>query len=82
MTSELLERKKQIRKSIASLNAKCEEASRQTKRTLRKLDDSLIKEEFYQERQEFVSTTLQEFDNLDPSSLDVIFEYKCDDLMI
>ena len=29
-----------------------------------------------------MTTTLQEFDNLDPSSLDVIFEYKADDLMM
>ena len=29
-----------------------------------------------------MTTTLQEFDNLDPGSLDVIFEYKCDDLLI
>ena len=29
-----------------------------------------------------MTTTLQEFDNLDPGSLDVIFEYKAEDVMI
>lgn len=29
-----------------------------------------------------MTTTLQEFDNLDPGSLDVIFEYKADDVMM
>ena len=42
----------------------------------------LEEEAFNAERKEFVSTTLQEFDNLDPSSLDIIFEYKAEDIMI
>ena len=54
----------------------------ETKRAVKKLRNALDEEQFYSERQEFVTTTLQEFDNLDPSSLDVIFEYKADDLMI
>ena len=54
----------------------------ETKRAVKNLRNALDEEQFYSERQEFVTTTLQEFDNLDPSSLDVIFEYKADDLMI
>ena len=54
----------------------------ETKKAVKKLRNALDEEQFYSERQEFVTTTLQEFDNLDPSSLDVIFEYKADDLMI
>ena len=54
----------------------------ETKRAVKKLRNALDEEQFYSVRQDFVTTTLQEFDNLDPSSLDVIFEYKADDLMI
>ena len=47
-----------------------------------KLSSALDQEEYFSMRQEFVTQTLQEFDNLDPSSLDVIFEYKSDGLEI
>ena len=53
-----------------------------TRQVIKKLQSSLDDEDFYKDRQEFVTTTLQEFDNLNPGSLDVIFEYKCDDQMI
>ena len=81
MTEEFLKRKKDVRKGITNLNSKCEKSHQQTKRTLKKLSEQLEEEVFIAERNEFVTTTLQEFDNLDPSSLDVIFEYKADDLM-
>lgn len=81
MNEDFVKRKKEVRKSIANLSSKCEKAHSQTNRTLKKLKSQLDEEVFIQERLDFVTTTLQEFDNLDPSSLDVIFEYKADDLM-
>ena len=71
-----------MRNRISKLNDMCNAATSQTQKTINKLTDQLEREDFYRARQDFVSTTLQEFDNLDPGSLDVIFEYKCDDLMI
>ena len=82
MSEEMIKTKKSVRKSIANLNEKCEQVRTSTKSTLKKLRDQLEIEEFNEERSEFVTTTLQEFDNLDPSSLDVIFEYKAEDVMI
>ena len=77
-----MERRKEMRNRISKLNDMCNAATSQTQKTINKLTDQLEREDFYRARQDFVSTTLQEFDNLDPGSLDVIFEYKCDDLMI
>ena len=44
------------------------------------LDELTEKEVFRKKRLEFVTTTLREFYNLNPSSLDIIFENKADDL--
>ena len=77
-----MERRKELRNNISLINDLCNEATSKTQQTISKLQDQLEREDFYRARQDFVSTTLQEFDNLDPGSLDVIFEYKCDDLMI
>lgn len=44
-----------------------------------KLELELSRMEFRKERQEFVSDMIKEFDNLDPSALDTIFEYKSED---
>lgn len=46
MTEEFLKRKKEVRKSIANLNSKCEKAHKQTKRTLDRLKGELDKEVF------------------------------------
>ena len=82
MTEGSIRRKKELRKSINYLKDKCEKAQIETKVALRKLKNQLDEEAFFADRQEFVSSTLQEFDNLDPSSLDIIFEYKADDMLL
>ena len=46
-----------------------------------KLEDDLERVNFRKKRLEFVTELLQEFDNLDPSALDIIFEYKVDDVV-
>ena len=43
-----------------------------------KLDDDVKRGNFRQKRLKFVTDTLQEFDNLDASSLDIIYNYKVD----
>ena len=49
-TAEMLEHKKLVRKSIASLNAQCEDSSKQTRSAVRKLDKALDKEEYFSQR--------------------------------
>jgi hypothetical protein len=58
MTEASIRRKKEVRKSIANLNSKCEKALTQTKVTLKKLKNQLNEEAFLTDRQEFVTTTL------------------------
>ena len=82
ISEEMIKKKRDVRQNIANLNVKCQLARSQTNSTLKKLRDQLEIEEFNGERHDFVTTTLQEFDNLDPGSLDVIFEYKAEDVMI
>ena len=82
MTEGSIRRKKELRASINDLNIKCEKAQLQTKVTLKNLKNQLDEEAYFADRQEFVASTLQEFDNLDPSSLDIIFEYKADDMLL
>lgn len=78
----MIEKKKAIREHINKLNDQCYNAQDQTKQALNKLKSQLEEEVFNAERQNFVTTTLQEFDNLEPQSLDVLFEYKSEDLKI
>ena len=50
MTQEMIKRKKEVRKSIASLTEKCNKSQEQTVKTLNVLKDSLEVEEFNLER--------------------------------
>jgi len=43
-----------------------------------KLQDDVERCNFRQKRFKFVTDTLQEFDNLDASALDIIYNYKVD----
>ena len=45
-----------------------------------KYDEDLERVRFRQKRFDFVTKTLQEFDNLEPSSLDIIFEHKMNEI--
>ena len=51
-----------------------------TMKDFTKLTDDLERVNFRKRRMEFVTQTLQEFDNMDPSALDIIFEYQSEDL--
>lgn len=39
------------------------------------------REQFMIKRMSFVTDTLQEFDNLDPGSIDIIFQHKQDEIV-
>lgn len=43
------------------------------------MEADLARLTFKKERMDFVSDMIKEFDNLDPSALDTIFEYKSED---
>ena len=53
-----------------------------TKKTLRRLRESLEEEEFAQKRHRYVTKTIEDFQDLKPSVLDIVFDYKIEDLTL
>ncbi len=70
-----LELNKLIKKKLFELELQCEREKKQTQKDFESLDDALERVNFRKRRMDFVTQILQEFDNLDPSALDIIFEY-------
>ena len=53
-----------------------------TKKVLRRLRESLEEEEFAQNRHRYVTKTIEDFQDLKPSVLDIVFDYKIEDLTV
>ena len=53
-----------------------------TKKVLRRLRESLEEEEFAQNRHRYVTKTIEDFQDLKPSVLDIVFDYKIEDLTL
>ena len=51
-----------------------------TDKHLVKLNEDLLRVNFRKDRMDFVTDLLTEFNDLDPSALDTIFEYKAEDV--
>ncbi|CDW90318.1 UNKNOWN [Stylonychia lemnae] len=71
--------KQKIRSSLLKLQKSCQETCDDTQKNLDKIDKGLSKESLIKENMEFTVSTLQEFDNIEPKGLDIIFEYKVGD---
>jgi hypothetical protein len=69
-----------MKRRLYELENDCEREKKITLKDLSKLDDDLERVNFRKRRMEFVTQMLQEFDNLDPSALDIIFEYQSEDV--
>jgi len=65
---------------LFALESDCLREKSLTSKHLEKLDEDLMRVNFRKERMDFVTNLLREFDDLDPSALDTIFEYKSEDL--
>lgn len=51
-----------------------------TEKHIEKLNEDLERVNFRKDRMDFVTGLLNEFNDLDPSALDTIFEYKAEDV--
>lgn len=58
----------------------CEREKKITEKDFQKFENDLERVNFRKRRMDFVTQMLQEFDNLDPSALDIIFEYQSEDV--
>ena len=74
---ELLSKK--IKKGLNSITSSCDVANIKTEDDLKILSEQIDKAAYRIRRNEFVSGTLQEFCDLDPSSLGIIYDYKAED---
>lgn len=79
MDNHAEEQKKEIKKSLHALEFECLREKNMTAKHLEKLNEDLMRVNFRKERMDFVTDMLREFDILDPSALDTIFEYKSED---
>lgn len=62
-----------------AVQSECLSETQKTREDIDKLEDNKLRVDFRKTRMDYVTSLLNEFNSLDPSALDTIFEYKQSD---